>query len=105
MYAATCKMKWLNYLLTDLQAKTSLPVTLHYDNEAAVAITKNPVIHERTKHIEIDCHIMRNMIFEGFLNIQSISTKRQLVDLFTKALSSHQMEHVLLQLNVIPSCP
>lgn len=70
MCTVACKMKWISFLLKDFKLQMSLPFKLCCDNEAIMAIAKNPVFHERTKYIEIDCHIVRtNMVIEGFLNV------------------------------------
>lgn len=62
MCTAACELKWISYILQDLKLPINTPLKLYYDNDAAVAIVRNPVFHERTKHIEIDCHIVRNLI-------------------------------------------
>lgn len=73
-YCSMCttayELKWISFLLTDFQLLVNQPITLHCDNEAVVAIAKNLVFHEHTKHIDIDCHIVRNMVVDGFLNGQ-----------------------------------
>ncbi|XP_021995666.1 secreted RxLR effector protein 161-like [Helianthus annuus] len=60
MVVATCEIFWLRWLLGDMGVTISKPNPLHCDNQSAMQITKNSVFHERTKHIEIDCHFTRH---------------------------------------------
>ena len=56
----TClELTWLKYILQDLKVLLFESVLLYCDNQAALHIAANPVFHKRTKHIEIDCHIVR----------------------------------------------
>lgn len=65
MVAAICELTWIRYFLSDLRLNISTPSTLYYDNQAALHIAVNPVFHERMKHIKLDCHLVRDKIFEG----------------------------------------
>lgn len=64
---ATCELIWIHILLTDLHCALSGPAALYCDNQSALHIASNQVYHERTKHIENDCHIVRERIQSGFL--------------------------------------
>lgn len=83
-----CEISWLVSLLTELHVPNLVPVPLLCDNQSALYIAHNLVFHERTKHIEIDCHLVRQKLKSGLIAPQHISTHEQSADLFTKALSS-----------------
>lgn len=74
MVAATAEITWLTGLLEDLGVKVSRPVTLFYDNKAAIQIAGNPIFHERTKHIEIDCHFVTEKIKTGLITPCHVSS-------------------------------
>lgn len=62
MALTTYKITWLSALLKDMGLKDLPPAVLKCDNMVAIFIAANPVLHERTKHVEIDCHFIREMI-------------------------------------------
>lgn len=65
MAGTCCELTWLRFLLADLHMPVSSPAVLHCDNQAALHIAKNPIFHERTRHIEMDCHFIRDKIIKG----------------------------------------
>ncbi|XP_019160482.1 PREDICTED: uncharacterized protein LOC109157056 [Ipomoea nil] len=86
MASTVCELQWLLYLLAYLKVDSSNPIPLFCDNNSAVAIGENHVFHERTKHIEIDCHVVRQKVHEGVIKLLSIPSSKQIADGFTKAL-------------------
>ncbi|XP_019189416.1 PREDICTED: uncharacterized protein LOC109183810 [Ipomoea nil] len=84
--STVCEIQWLIYLLTDLNVQCSTPVALFCDNRSAVAIGENHVFHERTKHIDIDCHIVKQKVHQGVIKLMSIPSHKQIADGFTKPL-------------------
>ncbi|KAL6327500.1 hypothetical protein AAG906_021575 [Vitis piasezkii] len=82
----TSELLWLRWLLKDLGVSTSSATPLYCDNQSAIHIAHNDVFHERTKHIEIDCHFIRYHLVHGALKLFSVSSKDQLADIFTKSL-------------------
>lgn len=62
----TRELVWIHSLLGQFHIYTPLPISLFCNNHAAIQITQNPVFHERTKHLDIDCHVVREK-FMAFL--------------------------------------
>ena len=67
MSQATAEVTWLVRLHEEIGVQSLKPFTLNCDNQYAIHIGKNPVFHERTKHIEIDYHFTRENVLEGLL--------------------------------------
>ena len=90
MAAAVREMKWIVPLVKDLGISPSTPVAFYCDSQAAIHIASNPVFHERTKHIERDCHSVRDAAKVGLITMRHVRTKDQLADILTKVLGRLQ---------------
>lgn len=80
---ATTELIWLKQLLGELGFPINILKCLWCDNQAAGHITTNSVFHERTKHIEIDYHFVREKMLDETICLKHISTKIQVADIFT----------------------
>ncbi|PKU66662.1 Retrovirus-related Pol polyprotein from transposon TNT 1-94 [Dendrobium catenatum] len=92
--AAAADLTWTRQLLQELGRPQIHPTQLFCDNTSAIALANNPVFHARTKHIEVDCHYIRECIKNKSIQVHHISTKDQLADIFTKALSIIRFRHL-----------
>ena len=101
MTGTCCELSWLRYLLRDLGLLHPKPALLHCDNKAALHIAANPVFHERTRHIEIDCHFIRDKIQDGSVVTRYIPSSNQLADVFTKALGNEAFSSIIRKLGVL----
>lgn len=101
MATAVSEIIWLTGLLKELNINIDIPVKLHCDGKAAIQISANPIFHERTKHIELDCHIVREKIKDGLVHAEHTNTKEQLADLLIKGLEAAQHHSLLDKLGVL----
>ena len=62
------------------------PIIIHCDNTSAINISKNPVMHSKTKHIPIKYHFLREKVSQKMVKLEYIDTKEHIVDIFTKTL-------------------
>jgi hypothetical protein len=98
---ATCEGQWLLYLLKDFLITHDSPILLHCDNKSAMHIAANPVFHERTKHIEIDCHVVRDKVQANIIQLLPVSSKEQIADIFTKSLHPGPFHTLQIKLGTI----
>ncbi|XP_019234850.1 PREDICTED: uncharacterized protein LOC109215273 [Nicotiana attenuata] len=77
MRRVVVKITWLIRLFDDISAPITLLVSLHSDSQAALHIAKNPVFHERTKHVEIDCHFVRQQFLAGLISLSFVRSDSQ----------------------------
>jgi len=94
MANVTLEMIWIKDLLTEVGLSPEGPMNLYGDNQAAIHIAENPVFHERTKHIEVDCHIVRRKIVDKIINTRHVSTGHQLADILTKPLGKTRVDFI-----------
>ncbi|RVW42410.1 Retrovirus-related Pol polyprotein from transposon RE1 [Vitis vinifera] len=92
MAQGICEGIWLNRLLEELRVPLKHPMVLYCDNQAAISIAKNPVHHDRTKHVEIDRHFIKEKIEEGVFKVSYTPTNCQTADILTKALARVNFE-------------
>ncbi|RVW87825.1 Retrovirus-related Pol polyprotein from transposon RE1 [Vitis vinifera] len=94
MALATCELIWLRHLLQELRFGKDEQMKLICDNQAALHIASNPVFHERTKHIEVDCHFIREKIASGCVATSFVNSNDQLADIFTKSLRGTRIKYI-----------
>ena len=101
MTYSVCEITWLHQLLMEVGIKTPVSAKLWCDNQTALHIASNLVFQERTKHIEIDCHFVREKIQLGLISTRYVKTREQLDDIFTKALNGDRVSYLCNKLGMI----
>uniref|UniRef100_A0ACD5YWM8 Uncharacterized protein n=1 Tax=Avena sativa TaxID=4498 RepID=A0ACD5YWM8_AVESA len=94
---------WLRQLLLELHQPPSKATVVYCDNISVVYLSSNPVQHQRTKHVEIDLHFVRDRVQLGEARVLHVPTSSQYADIFTKGLPSAVFQEFRSSLNVLPS--
>ncbi|RVX10177.1 Retrovirus-related Pol polyprotein from transposon RE1 [Vitis vinifera] len=99
MALATCELIWLRQLLQELRFGKDEQIKLICDNQVALHIASNPVFHERTKHIKVDYHFIREKIASGCVATSFVNSNDQLADIFTKSLRGPKIKYICNKLS------
>lgn len=103
--STTTKVLWIRNMLKELLIPQPSPTIIYCDNISAISLAYNPVLHAKTKHIEIDCHFTRNCIRDHHVKISYIPSKQQLADVLTKSLPPARFQQILTKLMPANSHP
>ena len=87
-----CEVLWIKRILDQLKVSSQSPIKTYCDNKAAISIAHNPVLHNRTKHVEVDKNFIKEKIESGQLCTTYVPTYEQVADILTKGLPRKQFE-------------
>jgi hypothetical protein len=102
---ATCctQILWMIQTLADLKVSYINPIAIHCDKTSAISVSKNHVLHSKTKNIPIKYHFLREQVTNRVVQLNYIPTTEQIADIFTKPLAKTPFEYLGRKLGVIPS--
>ncbi|KAA0054937.1 Beta-galactosidase [Cucumis melo var. makuwa] len=92
---------WLQKVVYDLHQECETPLKLFCDNKATISIANNPVQHDRTKHVEIDRHFIKERLDSGSICIPYIPSSQQVADVLTKGLLRPNFDFCVSKLGLI----
>ena len=101
MSVAVREAVWLRKLLADLFDHEMDPIIIHCDNQSYVKLSENPVFHDRSKHIEIKYHYIKDMVQRKAVHVQYLPTHEQIADIFTKLLAKTKFEYFRERLGLV----
>ena len=81
---------WIKRLYSDIEFKQGV-VTIYSDSQSAICLVKNPTLHARTKHIDVQYHFMRDMVEDGKVKLEKVETLANVVDALTKSMSIEKL--------------
>ena len=101
MAQGICELLWIKSILKDLEIKYTDPINLYCDNKAAIQIAHNPVQHDRTKHVEVDRHFIKEKLDQKIICFPFVKSASQLADILTKAISNKDFYSMISKLGMI----
>ena len=100
MKSGLMEIMWVRRLLTEIGYPPKQKSRLFCDNKAAISISENPVQHDRTKHVEVDRHFIKEKLEDGVIEFPFVRSEEQLADILTKAVNPKVFKEVLGKLNI-----
>ena len=100
MAHGVCELLWLKIILDDLKIKWEGPMKLYCDNKSAINIAHNPVQHDRTKHIEVDRHFIKEKLDSGMICTPYVASNNQLADVLTKGMPTSNFEDITCKMGM-----
>ena len=98
--AATQEEVWLNSLLLDIKATPQIPVVIKEDNQGTIVVARNPISHNRTKHIDIKFHYVREALEDGIIDLIYCPTEQMAADILTKPLTHQRFDTLRLEMGL-----
>jgi hypothetical protein len=95
MTSTTDELTWIKQFLLDLNIIIKEPMKMYCDNQSARHIAANLVFHKRTKHIESDCHFVREKVQSKEITTPFVNNEDQLADILAKGLSVKTFENII----------
>ena len=92
---------WLARLLAEFKGEKSRAITLKIDNKSVIQLSKNPIFHDRSKHIDVRYHYIRECVEENRVKLESVGTVEELADILTKALGRERFYELRSKISVI----
>ncbi|GKA02168.1 ribonuclease H-like domain-containing protein [Tanacetum coccineum] len=96
MASVVCEVMWIVKILKNLDFSSNIPALLFCDNSYAIQIAANPVMHEKTKHFDIDVHLIREKVASGLIKTVKVDSEKQIADILTKGLGNIQHMNLVL---------
>ena len=93
---------WFKQLLVGMKTKIKDPVVIYCDNTSAINISKNPVMHSKTKKISIKYHFLRELVQDKEVRLEYVNKKEKISNIFTKPLTKDAFLYLRGKLGVIP---
>eukprot|EP00253_Pinus_taeda_P032206 PITA_32206 len=98
---ASCEAIWLRNLLVNLFRRKMEVTRIMCDNQSCIKLSENPVFHDRSKHIDIRCHFVKDCVQRGVVQLSYTPTGEQVVDILTKALERIKFDYVREKMGMI----
>ncbi|GJX19485.1 ribonuclease H-like domain-containing protein [Tanacetum coccineum] len=99
--SVTCEIMWIVKIMKDLNVDNLIPANLYCDNKSAIQITANPVMHEKTKHFDLDVHLVREKVSSGLIKTVKVDSRENVVDVLTKSLGSYQHTYLVKKFGIL----
>lgn len=101
MAQGTCEILWLRSILAELGYVVHEAAHLFCDNKSAIMLASDSVLHERTKHIEVDIHFLREKVRSGAMTPSFVPSSEQTADIFTKSVGPTLLQSSIVKLGMV----